>query len=254
MGTLLGMANSISRRRALTTIGGAVGLGTLLAACSGDDDRTDASTPNSETSATTTPTTDVPTTASATTNELFDEAASCTLTAEQTEGPFYVDVDSIRSDIREDREGSPLRLAVRVLDAACAPVSNAVVDIWHCDAQGDYSAFEQGGGAGTTFLRGAQVTNNEGAVEFTTVYPGAYQGRTVHIHAKVHLDNTTALTTQLYFDDDFTDAVFARAGYPAAGQSRMTNADDTIFDASLLLTLSQDGDGTLAVMTCNVTV
>ena len=58
----------------------------------------------------------------------------------------------------------------------------------------------------TRYLRGAQVTNNEGVVEFTTIYPGWYQGRTVHIHAKVHLGTTTVLTTQLYFDDALSDS------------------------------------------------
>ncbi|MGQ0823891.1 MAG: dioxygenase family protein [Actinomycetota bacterium] len=244
------MPTPISRRRALATIGtasvGTLGLGALLAACSGDDDAPETGTSAGSTTA-------APAPAGAATNDLFADAASCTLTPEQTEGPFYVDVDSIRNDIREDREGAELRLAVRVLDEACAPIPNAIVDVWHCDSHGDYSAFEQGGGgAETTFLRGALVTNAEGVVEFLTVYPGAYRGRSVHIHAKVHLDNSTALTTQFYFDDEFTDAVYERAGYAAAGQSRTRNDDDAIFDPSLILTLSEDGDGHLGVITCNV--
>ena len=98
----------------------------------------------------------------------------------------------------------------------CEPIENAIVDIWHCDAVGTYSGFESasqggppGGGGGPsddeTYLRGAQATNGDGVPQFTTVYPGWYQGRTVHIHAKVHLDKQTLLTTQLYFPDDFSD-------------------------------------------------
>ena len=136
------------------------------------------------------------------TADLFGDSSSCTLTVEQTEGPYYFDADSIRSDIREDREGTRLRLAIRVRDAdSCEPLKNAVVDLWHCDALGSYSGFEAAsgggpGGGGRTddekYLRGAQVTNADGIVEFVTVYPGWYQGRTVHIHGKVHVDNQTA--------------------------------------------------------------
>ena len=133
----------------------------------------------------------------------FDGAATCTQTAELTEGPFYFDVDQIRSDIREDREGAKLLLGVRVRDAAaCEPLADAVVDLWHCDATGNYSA------EGQTYLRGAQVTNKDGVAEFTTVYPGWYPGRTVHIHAKVHIDRQTVLTTQFSFDDGFSEKVF----------------------------------------------
>ena len=77
----------------------------------------------------------------AVTSDPFEGAASCTLTLEQTEGPYSFDVDAIRSDITEDREGVPLRLAVRVQDAdACAPIGNGVVEIWHCDAEGSTRA------------------------------------------------------------------------------------------------------------------
>ena len=76
-------------------------------------------------------------------DDLFADSASCTLTPEETEGPYHLDVGAIRSDIREDRDGTNLRVAIRVQDAAaCTPIANAVVDIWHCDAEGLYSGFE----------------------------------------------------------------------------------------------------------------
>ncbi len=116
--------------------------------------------------------------------------SSCEATAELTEGPYYFDADALRSDIREDREGVTLRLGIRVRSAGdCAPIKDAVVDIWHCDAGGVYSGFEAG--EGERYLRGTQVTNADGVAEFTTIYPGWYRGRTVHIHAKVHLDKQT---------------------------------------------------------------
>ncbi len=180
--------------------------------------------------------------------ELFDEAATCSLTPQQASGPFYFDVDRIRSDIREDRQGTPLRLALRVRNAeGCEPLPDAVVEVWHCDAAGSYSGFGSaaGGAADTTetFLRGAQVTNAGGIVEFRTIYPGWYPGRTIHVHAMVHLDRTSVLTTQLYFDDTFTDRVHAAAPYAEKSGRDTLNSDDAIFDQALVLTMSGDGDG-----------
>jgi len=217
------MTRKIDRRQALAF--GTVSLGALLAGCGGER--------------------------STTTTTGFGDSSSCTLTAEQTEGPYYFDADAIRRDIREDREGTRLRLAVRVRDAAsCEPLADAVVDIWHCDAGGAYSGFDTG--EGERFLRGTQVTDRDGIVEFTTVYPGWYQGRTVHIHAKVHLDRSTVLTTQLYFDDAISDAVFAAAPYADRGEREQRNDSDGIFDDSLVLDLSEDGDGYVGAISFDV--
>jgi protocatechuate 3,4-dioxygenase beta subunit len=219
----------LSRRQALAGFGG-VSLGALLAACSGDDDGPTAKVETSEG-----------------TTSRFDDAATCTQTAEQTEGPFYFDVDRVRSDIREDRRGSPLHLGVRVRDAAaCEPIQNAVVDIWHCDAEGSYSE------PGETYLRGAQVTNADGIVEFTTVYPGWYPGRTVHIHGKVHLDKETVLTTQFYFDDTVSAHVFVQDPYPGESNRDGFNETDGLYDHNLELTLSRQDDGYLGLMTLDV--
>jgi protocatechuate 3,4-dioxygenase beta subunit len=236
----------LSRRQALAGFG-SVSLGALLAACSGDDD---APTTRVVTSEGTTSTVE-PKGSSSDLSSRFDEAATCTQTAEQTEGPFYFDVDRIRSDIREDREGAVFRLGVRVRDAgACEPISNAVVDVWHCDASGGYSGFE--GNEGETYLRGAQVSNADGIVEYTTIYPGWYPGRTVHIHAKVHLDRQTVLTTQFYFDDEFSTKVFEDDAYASAAGRDAFNDSDGIYDRSLELTLSDERDGYLGLITLDV--
>jgi protocatechuate 3,4-dioxygenase beta subunit len=178
----------------------------------------------------------------------FDEAAHCTRTAEETEGPFYFEVDRVRSDIREGRDGAPLRLGVRVRDAAagCDPIPNAVVDVWHCDASGSYSE------PGETYLRGLQVTNRDGIAEFTTIYPGWYPGRTVHIHGKVHMDKRTVLTTQFYFTDSFTDRVFAREPYASDRGRDAFNATDPLYERDLELTLSKERDAYLGLITLNV--
>jgi protocatechuate 3,4-dioxygenase beta subunit len=123
-----------------------------------------------------------------------------------------------------------------------------VVDIWHCDAVGSYSGFEEEG----TFLRGTQVTDAVGVVEFTTVYPGWYRGRTVHIHAKVHLDKRTALTTQLYFDEQVTAAVYEREPYSADTGRDTFNDSDGIFDERTVLSLSREGSGYRGVISLDV--
>jgi protocatechuate 3,4-dioxygenase beta subunit len=254
------MRTEINRRQALATMS-TVSLGALLAAACGGEGDGERVTAAVETTGGGTVTVQPQTTGSATA-ELFDEAARCSLTPEMTEGPYYFDVDAIRSDIREDRQGTPLRLAVRVRDAApCSPIANAVVDIWHCDALGVYSGFETaplggGGGAGRTddetYLRGAQVTNSDGIVEFLTVYPGWYRGRTVHIHAKVHLDRTTVLTTQFYFDEEVTAAVYEREPYASDAGRDTFNDTDGIVDERTVLTLREDGEGYLGVIALDV--
>jgi protocatechuate 3,4-dioxygenase beta subunit len=250
------VTSHVTRRGALST-GGAVGLSALIAACSGSPTTTTAATVPTTGGGSTTVS---PQTTGTLGPELFDGSASCSLTPQETEGPYYFDADAIRSDIREDRPGTQLRLAMRVQDASCNPLPNAVVDIWHCDAGGIYSGFESAsrGGAGGartdqhTYLRGAQVTNASGIVQFSTVYPGWYRGRTVHVHFKVHLDSRTLLTSQLYFDENVTSAVYSRAPYSThTGRDRF-NRDDTIFDQTLIMTLRQEGDGYLGIMSVNV--
>ena len=252
------MRERVSRRQALAGLG-TVSLGALLAACTGSDDAvTTTSVPTSDGgNARVEPQTPAGSDLAA----LFEGAAACTLTPEQTEGPYYFDVDAIRSDVREDRDGTTLRLAVRVQDAtACTAIGDAVVEIWHCDAEGSYSGFELAsmGGAGggrtdeETYLRGAQVTNADGIVEFVTIYPGWYRGRTVHIHAKVHPDGATVLTTQFCFDEAVTAAVYEASPYSQRTDRDTFNANDMIFGASTMLTLSEDGDGVLGLITVGV--
>lgn len=185
----------------------------------------------------------------------FEGLGACQLLPEQTEGPFYSDLGLDRRDITESLAGHPLRLGLRVVDADCEPIPGAVVDAWHCDVDGDYSAFLDGtpgdAGPGTTFLRGSQTANEEGIVEFLTNYPGWYTGRAVHIHIKVHVEGDTWLTTQLYLPDEVTDQVHAEPPYAAHGQRTIRNGDDFIAGnpeaQGTLITTSPEGDGTLGL-------
>ena len=147
----------------------------VLAACSDDADdgagATTATTAGAAGSSTTTASL-----ASLTAAD-FDGLATCVLLPETTAGPFPLDEQFDRRDITEGYPGHPLRLGLRVVDGSCALLPGAVVEIWHADATGDYSAFTDGGGGkdeaeGTTFLRGSQTADDAGIVEFLTLYPG----------------------------------------------------------------------------------
>jgi len=156
-------------------------------------------------------------------------SVSCVLTPEQTEGPYYIPGEKLRRDITEGRPGAPFLLRAFVLDAStCRPLRNAAVDIWHADASGVYSGFGSGASS-RTFMRGIQRTNVRGLAFFRTVYPGWYQGRTVHIHVKVHLGGSVVHTGQLYFPDSLTDSVYRKAPYNTRPNRDVRNATDAIY-------------------------
>lgn len=159
-------------------------------------------------------------------------SSSCILYPRQTEGPFYLDLDSVRSDLTEGRAGMALRLRVEVQTEDCSPLRDLAVDVWHCDAAGVYSGFPgQLGGRDTTaetFLRGTQLTDANGIAEFETIYPGWYPGRTTHIHFKVHTSSTTEATSQIYFPEDVTSEVYGTGPYESRGQKDTTNSSDLI--------------------------
>jgi protocatechuate 3,4-dioxygenase beta subunit len=108
------------------------------------------------------------------------------------------------------------------------------VDIWQCDAEGVYSDTSELGfqTVGQKFLRGYQVTDENGLVNFTTIYPGWYEGRAVHIHFKMRTNDGYDFTSQLFFDDALTDDVFAQAPYNSRGERHLRNGDDGIFNNS----------------------
>src|SRR5258706_96439 len=141
----------------------------------------------------------------------------------------------------------PLQLGLRVsrlARGACAPLPGATVDLWHCDAVGVYSDVQDPGGAtlGKKFLRGYQTTDADGLARFTTIYPGAYRGRAVHIHFKIRSaaagGRVHDFTSQLFFDDALSDQVYAQPPYAGRGEQRLRNARDGIFrNAGAQLTL-----------------
>jgi protocatechuate 3,4-dioxygenase beta subunit len=155
---------------------------------------------------------------------------SCVLSPEMTEGPFALDGDKVRRDIRAGRPGLLLTLRTTVLDVStCKPIRGAAVDIWHCDAGGTYAGFAQEGTAGRTFLHGIQKTDANGLAVFKTIYPGWYSGRAVHIHVRVYVGGNIVHTGQLFFPEAITDAVYRRAPYRGRGSRDTRNAADSIF-------------------------
>lgn len=156
-------------------------------------------------------------------------SVSCILTPEQTEGPYYIAGEKLRRNITDGRPGTPLLLRAFVVNATtCRPIRNAAVDIWHADAGGVYSGFGDGASS-RTFMRGIQRTNAKGLAQFRTVYPGWYQGRTVHIHVMVHVGGRVVHTGQLYFPDSVTDAVYRRAPYSSRPNRDVRNATDSVY-------------------------
>ncbi len=133
------------------------------------------------------------------------------LAPEQTEGPYYVDDAVVRRNVTEGKPGVALTLRLTVVNVAnCKPITGAAVEIWHCDAGGVYSGVQGDTGM---FLRGVQRTDAKGVAIFRTIYPGWYQGRTVHVHTMVHLGGNVVHTGQLYFPDAVTDVVYKRSPY-----------------------------------------
>jgi protocatechuate 3,4-dioxygenase beta subunit len=193
---------------------------------------------------------------------------SCVVHPQQTEGPFFVDERLRRSDVRSDSRtgvvsgGVPLELELTIAQVstagACSALAGAQVDIWQCDALGRYSDVtdRRNSTSGQNFLRGHQVSDANGKVKFTTIYPGWYPGRAVHVHFKVRAAANSSspyeFTSQFYFDERLTDRVHAGAPYSTHTGQRMRNASDGIFrdgGAQLTLPVTERGQGYAASFT-----
>jgi len=159
--------------------------------------------------------------------------SACAVTPTETIGPYPSVTDIFRSDIRETKTGTVLTLTIKVVNvnAGCAAVAAANVEIWQCDATGNYS--EYGTQTAQTYLRGIQTTNSNGDVTFTTIYPGWYQGRATHIHIEVKTGGVSRKVTQIAFPESVNNTVYATGVYASRGSNPMSNLSDGIFADSL---------------------
>jgi protocatechuate 3,4-dioxygenase beta subunit len=196
---------------------------------------------------------------------LDDEAqaatAACVLTPQKTEGPYFVEEGLNRSDIRVDpsdgttQDGVALALTLVIVDGAdgCTPVGGATVDVWHANALGKYSDIQSEGTKGRKFLRGSQVTDADGKVAFTTIFPGWYSGRAIHIHFKVRLFDGTSttyeFTSQLFFDPTLENQVVQTSAYGNRGTPDTPNSRDGIYGSdggTLVVALTGDPSSSLS--------
>ena len=246
----------LDRRGAISMLGSVVAVG-FLGGCGGSGESSP--TPSSSGASATTSSSSV-----ASTN------AQCVVTPALTEGPYFVDEMLNRSDIRTDpatgaaRPGVPLDLTLvlsQVGASGCGALAGALVDMWHCDALGVYSDISAQRTVGQRFLRGYQTSDANGAVHFTTVYPGWYQGRAVHIHFKVRTSQRASsgleFTSQLFFDEALTDQVHALSPYSQKGRRDTLITSDGIFRSggtSLLVPLAGSAGGYAGTMYVGVRV
>ncbi|MCB9450231.1 MAG: intradiol ring-cleavage dioxygenase [Anaerolineaceae bacterium] len=193
---------------------------------------------------------------------------TCVVRPELTEGPYFVDDQLNRSDIRVDpsngsiKEGLPLHLVFHVSDVTggtCAALADAQVDVWHCDANGVYSGVQDAGfdTSGQMWLRGYQITDEDGVAEFLTIVPGWYSGRAVHIHFKIRTTGVDGqsyeFTSQFFFDPAVIEEIYAQQPYVAKGLPDTSNERDNIYQQSNgqltleLVPLTADERETLAV-------
>jgi protocatechuate 3,4-dioxygenase beta subunit len=238
----------LSRRQALSALGSA---GLAFAGCSSS-----ATSPSSTTS-----------TGSGSTTGTTNSTA-CAVTAEETAGPYPDQLGMVngtaffRQDVTEGKSGLPLTLVLTIVNvkSSCSPVSAAPVEIWQCDATGNYSEYSQPGynGTGQTFLRGLQTTNAAGQVTFKTIYPGWYAGRATHIHLQVFMNGVVVKTSQVAFPESISASVYRTGVYASHGQNSTTNASDNVFSDGTqteLATLSGDTtSGYTATLTVGVSI
>ena len=174
-------------------------------------------------------------------------AGACLLTPLSGEGPFYFDPDLVRADIRGRQVGAPLQLDMLVVRAGdCSVLENARVDIWHANAFGLYSGYEDQVGVGDIsveqavinrdYLRGTQYTGPDGRVRFQTIYPSWYLSRTPHVHFKVFEAGRELIASQVFFPESVNREVFSTWG-PYRGHAAKqdtTNDNDGFIQRNLM--------------------
>ncbi|WP_078906967.1 hypothetical protein [Streptomyces sp. NRRL S-378] len=179
-------------------------------------------------------------------------APACVLAVQAGAGPYYLDLDLVRSDITQGRGGVPLQLdltVVRVPDG-CRPLAAAGVEVWHADAAGHYSTGKD------TFLRGTQITDHAGQCVFRTIVPGWYAGLAPHIHFKVRPDTRTETTSQFFFPENLLTQIYTHQPYARRTPPEHPNQRDSRYRAAaqtMTLPLTPHANGYRAAYTIGIT-
>lgn len=230
---------------------GVVSTPALLAACSKDDEAV------------------TPSTGSTGTGTTGTGSSGCTLAPTETEGPFPTKAPAsyVRSNIVDGKTGHPMtvKITIKNSNSSCAVLSGALVDIWHCDADGNYSEYGGTGMQATNyqavhFLRGRQITDANGLVTFTTIFPGWYNGRATHIHVHIYSASGTSLKiTQIAFPEGTGTALVAVNGYGKGMSGYTYNKSDNVFSddtagAEIATVTGSTSAGFELSMTLNVAV
>ena len=209
----------------------------------------------------------------------FLDSDACVVTPKSIEGPYYIDEDyvhgvGVRSDLRDGQPGTDLKLKFKVVNAnGCQPMSGVAVDIWSCDASGHYSGYANNdpnqfpfsvatsnnahvpANSPERFLRGRQVTDNDGFVEFLTIFPGWYSPRTVHIHILVTDASNRIALSQMYFPQEIINEIHTSGAYVARGLGFYTNANDIVINESVgagFPKMVKEGNGYSGTLTIGV--
>ena len=203
----------------LAGLGTIVAIPTVITSCSKDEDATDSSALESSGS----------------------DDTSCELSPSETEGPFPIisPAELARQNIISDRTGVPFLFTLTIQEQSnnCEALSGVYVDVWHCDAEGNYSQYggtqmQKTDYTDKTFLRGRQSTDENGQVSFISIFPGWYSSRSPHIHVEIlDSDENSLQVTQIAFPKDVCDTVYATDGYN--GEADTLNANDNVFSDSL---------------------
>ncbi|KAH8653449.1 Intradiol ring-cleavage dioxygenase [Xylariales sp. PMI_506] len=179
---------------------------------------------------------------------VFGDSPICILNPEGETGPYYVKGELVRSNLREDQPGVPIVIEGQFIDVeTCEPITGLYWDIWNCNATGVYSGLVANGNGNTddtsnldnTFLRGIQETDDDGVVQFESIFPGHYSGRATHHHIVAWLDATVlpnnTLTSgyaahigQVFWDQDLIYDVEATSPYNENTITITENADDRV--------------------------
>jgi protocatechuate 3,4-dioxygenase beta subunit len=191
-------------------------------------------------------------------------SGTCTVAPTETEGPFptHTPATYVRSDIRDGKAGHLMtaKIVITNTNNNCTPLAGALVDIWHCDAEGNYSEYGGSGMQSTNytgvhFLRGRQTTDANGLVAFTSIFPGWYSGRATHIHVHVYAANGTSLkVTQIAFPEGTGTAVAAVNGYAKGLSGYTTNARDNVFSDGVTQELAAVTGSTAAGFDLTITL